>query len=97
MKVGLKKRSAFGVKRFGFEAKVERIEKTRSGSVPNRDVLTIFFRGLEGMGFFTMTPSEFDELREHIHPKRETAKKKKKAVQKKASKKKSKKQAKKKK
>jgi len=95
MNIGLKKRSAFGVKRFGFEAKIERIEKSKSASDPGRDVLTVFFKGLEGIGFFSMTPNEFDMLREYVHPKKEVYKPKK--VAKKKAKKKIKKQSRKKK
>lgn len=62
MKIGIKKRSAFGVKRIALEGKIEKIEKKASASDPGKQSLVVFFKGLEGLGVINLSPKEVEML-----------------------------------
>ena len=58
MRVGLKKRGFWGVKRIGLEGKIERIEKKETPINSEGGGLRIFFKGLEGLGGVNLSSRE---------------------------------------
>jgi len=78
MKIRLKKRGIFGVKRIGFDARIERIEDLKKDNFPMLKApkgltskigknlaprgISIFIKGLEGMGVITLSPREIEMI-----------------------------------
>ena len=62
MKIGIKRRGMFGVRRIALEGKIEKIEKRPNPINPEQNGLTLFFKGLEGIGFIHFSSKEIEML-----------------------------------
>lgn len=77
MKIGIKKRSVFGVKKITLEGKITRVEEKASKLTPDRKHFFVFFKGIEGLGIIQLSSKEKEMLAKKI-----TGKKKNKATKK---------------
>lgn len=59
MKIGIKKRGTFGTKRTFLGAKIEKVERKE---IAGKETVSVFFRGLEGMGVMTLAPKELEMI-----------------------------------
>jgi len=68
MKIRLKKRGTFGVKKIGLDGNIGKIEKSEG--------LRVFVKGLEGLGVVVFSPKEVEMLMNKIKPEKEVKEKK---------------------
>jgi hypothetical protein len=68
MKVGIKKRGTLGVKKIFIEGRIEKIEHKQGGVQAGKENLTVFFRGLEGIGIIQLSPKEVELIFEKSFP-----------------------------
>jgi outer membrane biosynthesis protein TonB len=61
MRIRLKRRSAFGVKRHGLDGNIGKIEK--------KEGLHVFVKGMKGLGLIVFSPKEIEMLSGKIAPK----------------------------
>ena len=60
MKIGIKKRGTFGVKRIWLDGTIEKIEKKTNPVNPKNEGLSVFFRGVDGIGVISFSPKEVE-------------------------------------
>ena len=78
MKIRIKKRGIFGVKKIGLDCKIGKIERMEDPLAGKGKRLSVFFKGLEGMGTISFSDKEAEMLRKKLKDKKESGKKKRK-------------------
>lgn len=72
MKIRIKRRGVIGVKKLGLDGRIERVEKHVEG---DKEIVSIFFRGLEGLGALRLSKKELELIYKKLTPERKAAKK----------------------
>jgi len=65
MRIRMKKRGVLGLKRIGIDGKIGKIE-VRENPAEGKLGLSIFFKGLEGMGVVSFSEKEIEMIRDKI-------------------------------
>lgn len=66
MKIGIKRRGVWGVKRTSLGAKIEKVEKKE---VLGKEMIAVYFRGIEGVGIISLAPKELEMISERLKTK----------------------------
>lgn len=87
MKVRIKKRGAFGIKKIALDGKIEKVERSENPVNPGNHGVSIFFKGVEGLGVIRLSPKESEMVAMSAMPKKDKQESSVKPLKKKAKKK----------